>query len=310
MPEDLNSRLRGAMDLSALTKKDQPVNSDQAPVSLELPALTVEITEANLRIYLEISTRVPLVIDFYSSQDDSVLLSEKLNKLAVEANGAFLLGRIDISAHARVAEAFSVQQAATVIAVLKGQPFPLFNGNVELDQITVVINKLLEVAAGNGVTEKISVNQDAPAVATTPRLPKHHQDAAEALNAGENQKALEMYQQILRESPADQLAAAGRTYCHRGFCARLRRATDKLPERYQGRTTANEGSLAQVLRDRRKNRPNRCSSSRSTYVDALLALLSRLEPDRTQRRNGYFRRVRLPVSAFTVCGNTTHIAYA
>jgi len=209
MPEDLNSRLRGAMDLSALTKKDQPVNSDQAPVSLELPALTVEITEANLRTYLEISTRVPLVIDFYSSQDDSVLLSEKLNKLAVEANGAFLLGRIDISAHARVAEAFSVQQAATVIAVLKGQPFPLFNGNVELDQITVVINKLLEVAAGNGVTEKISVNQDAPAVATTPRLPKHHQDAAEALNAGENQKALEMYQQILRESPADQLAAAG-----------------------------------------------------------------------------------------------------
>jgi len=209
MPEDLNSRLRGAMDLSALTKKDQPVNSDQAPVSLELPALTVEITEANLRTYLEISTRVPLVIDFYSSQDDSVLLSEKLNKLAVEANGAFLLGRIDISAHARVAEAFSVQQAATVIAVLKGQPFPLFNGNVELDQITAVINKLLEVAAGNGVTEKISVNQDAPAVATTPRLPKHHQDAAEALNAGENQKALEMYQQILRESPADQLAAAG-----------------------------------------------------------------------------------------------------
>ena len=209
MPEDLNSRLRGAMDLSALTKKEQPVNSDQAPVSLELPALTVEITEANLRTYLEISTRVPLVIDFYSSQDDSVLLSEKLNKLAVEANGAFLLGRIDISAHARVAEAFSVQQAATVIAVLKGQPFPLFNGNVELDQITAVINKLLEVAAGNGVTEKISVNQDAPAVATTPRLPKHHQDAAEALNAGENQKALEMYQQILRESPADQLAAAG-----------------------------------------------------------------------------------------------------
>ena len=40
-------------------------------------------------------------------------------------------------------------------------------------------------------------------------MPKHHIEAAEALNAGENQKALAMYQQILRESPADTLAAAG-----------------------------------------------------------------------------------------------------
>jgi len=206
MAEDLNSRLRGAMDLSSLNKK---VDAPSSEVSLELPSLFAEITEANLRTYLEISTRVPLVIDFYSSQEDSVALSEKLSKLADEANGAFLLGRIDVNAHARVAEAFSVQQAATVIAVLKGQPFPLFNGNVELEQITVVIKKLLEVAAGNGVTERIQVNENAQPVPAAPKLPKHHQEAAEALNAGENQKALEMYQQILRESPADQLAAAG-----------------------------------------------------------------------------------------------------
>jgi putative thioredoxin len=209
MVEDLNSRLRGAMDLSALTKKDDASPTGDSPVSLELPSLVAEITEANLRTYLEISIRVPLVIDFYSSQEDSVALSEKLSKLAIEANGAFLLGRIDVQAHARVAEAFSVQQAGTVIAVLKGQPFPLFNGNVELEQITMVINKLLEVAVGNGVTERITVNESAQAVSTAPRLPKHHQEAADALNAGENQKALELYQQILRESPADQLAAAG-----------------------------------------------------------------------------------------------------
>ena len=209
MVEDLNSRLRGAMDLSALTKKVDPSPTSDSPVSLELPSLVAEITEANLRTYLEISIRVPLVIDFYSSQEDSVALSEKLTKLAIEANGAFLLGRIDVEAHARVAEAFSVQQAGTVIAVLKGQPFPLFNGNVELEQITMVINKLLEVAVGNGVTERITLNESAQAVSTAPRLPKHHQEAADALNAGENQKALELYQQILRESPADQLAAAG-----------------------------------------------------------------------------------------------------
>jgi len=209
MVEDLNSRLRGAMDLSALNKKDESKAQPAAPISLELPSLIAEITEANLRTYLELSTRVPILIDFYSAQDDSVALSEKLSKLAEEANGALLLGRIDIDAHKRVAEAFSVQQAATVIAVLKGQPFPLFNGNVELEQITSIINKLLEVAAGNGVTERISVNQSAQPISTTPKLPKHHLEAAEALNAGENQKALEMYQQILRESPADSLAAAG-----------------------------------------------------------------------------------------------------
>lgn len=208
MVEDLNSRLRGAMDLSSLNK-NQATTPESNPVSLELPSLVAEISEANLRTYLEISTRVPLVIDFYSQQEDSIALSGKLATLAAEANGAILLGKIDVEAHKRVAEAFSVQQAATVIAVLKGQPVPLFNGNVELEQITSIINKLLEVAAGNGVTERITVNESAQPISTAPKLPKHHLDAAEALNAGENQKALEMYQQILRESPADTLAAAG-----------------------------------------------------------------------------------------------------
>lgn len=208
MAEDLNSRLRGAMDLSSLNKQNS-ATAESAPISLELPSLIAEITEANLRTYLELSTRVPLVIDFYSQQVESVALSEKLEALAKEANGALLLGRIDVAAHKRVAEAFSVQQAATVIAVLKGQPFPLFNGNVELEQITSIINKLLEVAASNGVTERITVNESAQAISTAPKLPKNHMEAAEALNAGENQKALELYQQILRESPADSLAAAG-----------------------------------------------------------------------------------------------------
>ncbi len=208
MAEDLNSRLRGAMDLSALSSKSN-ATQPSTPVSLELPSLIAEITEANLRTYLEISNKVPLVIDFYSQREDSIALSEKLLALAKEANGALLLGRIDIESHKRVAEAFSVQQAATVVAVLKGQPFPLFNGNVELEQITSIINKLLEVAVGNGVTERISVNESAEPISTAPKLPKNHQEAAEALNAGDNQKALELYQQILRESPADALAAAG-----------------------------------------------------------------------------------------------------
>lgn len=208
MAEDLNSRLRGAMDLSALSNKSNAMQSS-TPVSLELPSLIAEITEANLRTYLEISNKVPLVIDFYSQREDSIALSEKLLALAKEANGSLLLGRIDIESHKRVAEAFSVQQAATVVAVLKGQPFPLFNGNVELEQITSIINKLLEVAVGNGVTERISVNESAEPISTAPKLPKNHQEAAEALNAGDNQKALELYQQILRESPADALAAAG-----------------------------------------------------------------------------------------------------
>lgn len=209
MAEDLNARLRGAIDLSALSKKDDAESADQNQVSLELPSLVAEINETNLRRYLEISTRVPLVIDFYSDSEESEKLSEKLSKLAAEAKGAFLLGRIDTRAQARVAEAFSVQQAATVIAVLKGQPFPLFNGNVELEQIIMVVNKLLEVAVGNGVTDRVTVSESAQPIPSAPKLPKHHQEAADALNAGDNQKALELYQQILRESPADSLAAAG-----------------------------------------------------------------------------------------------------
>lgn len=207
MAED--SRLRGAMDLSQLSNK--PAEAPGGPIErLELPSLIVEITESNLRSYLAISERVPVVIDFYSnSEEASKSLSRKLGELTVSLDGAVLLGRIDIDAHKRVADAFSVQQSATVIAVLKGQPFPLFNEDIELEKIQPVFAKLLEVAASNGVTEKILITENAAPISSAPTLPKPHLDAAEALNAGENQKALEMYQQILRENPADALAAAG-----------------------------------------------------------------------------------------------------
>lgn len=208
MSDAFNASLRGAVDLSALNKK--PVDDASPSPAIELQSLSFEITESNLRNYIGLTEQVPMVVCFTSDGDQtSINLLNKLSEISTKYSGSFVVGQIDIDTHRRVAEAFSVEQAGNVLAVIKGQPFPLFQGDQSIENISMVIDKLLEVAAGNGVTGKATVNESAEPVSTAAKLPPQHQEAVDALNAGEYQKANELYQKILLQSPADPLAAAG-----------------------------------------------------------------------------------------------------
>ena len=208
MADAFSSNLRGAVDLSSLNKAKQEPEAQAAAV--ELASLVVEITESNLRNILGLTERVPLVVEFFKTGDESSqALSKQLESIVNQMAGAIVLGRIDIEAHRRVADAFSVEQPATVIAVLKGQPFPLFQSAQEDASIRAIFEKLLEVGRSNGVTGSAVVNAEAAPLTSAAKLPPQHQEAVEALNAGEYQKASELYQKILREAPADPMAAAG-----------------------------------------------------------------------------------------------------
>ena len=215
MSDQFSSSFRGALDLSSLR---QPPNKDTdlpsaeaaAPTVVKVASLVSELTEVNLRHYLELSSKLVVLVDFFSTADESsVALSQKLESIVPSFGGKVILCRLEIEQQQRVVEAFAVNQPATLLAMMAGQPVPLFAGDQDLDKIQAVIEKLLLVAENNAITGTAVVDQSAEPVPTTPQLPPKHKAAVELLNSGSYAEAKAQYQQILNETPSDPIAAAG-----------------------------------------------------------------------------------------------------
>jgi putative thioredoxin len=216
MSDQFSSSFRGALDLSSLRQPppnkatDLPSAEAAAPTVVKVASLVSELTEVNLRHYLELSSKLVVLVDFFSTADESsVSLSQKLESVVPSFGGKVILCRLEIEKQQRVVEAFAVNQPATLLAMMAGQPVPLFAGDQDLDKIQAVIEKLLLVAENNAITGTAVVDESAEPVPTTPQLPPKHKAAVELLNSGSYAEAKAQYQQILNETPSDPIAAAG-----------------------------------------------------------------------------------------------------
>ena len=214
MADQSNANLRGAYDLSSLRQQPNPspadaaIAQDSSPVAVA--SLISVMTEVNLRHFLELSSKVVVLVDFFSTEaEESVSLSKKLGAIVANMDGKVLLSRVDVNEQPRVVEAFAVTQPATLLAMVAGQPVPLFVGDVEHDKIEEIISKLLVIAAKNGVTSVAVVDPNIEPAPTTAQLPPKHKAAVELLNSGAYADAKAAYQQILNETPSDPIAAAG-----------------------------------------------------------------------------------------------------
>jgi putative thioredoxin len=147
--------MRGAYDLSSLRQASAPATNPNAGQAVQaqpaetitVQSLVAELTEANLRHYLGLSNQVIVLVDFKSKNDEaSVSLSAKLESVIANFEGKAVLCQVDVDSHQRVAEAFSVSQPATFLAMMAGQPVPLFVGDQEIEKVQTIIEKLLIVA--------------------------------------------------------------------------------------------------------------------------------------------------------------------
>ena len=120
-------------------------------------SLVVDVKAQNLREVVETSTRVPVVVVLHSSRSRaSTDLAERLQTLAQEYAGRFQLGRVDVDTAPEVAQALQATAVPTVVALIAGQPVPLFQGAIPADQLRELLDQLLELAARNGVTGRLS----------------------------------------------------------------------------------------------------------------------------------------------------------
>ena len=202
----LGSALRGAVDLSSL--RNRPAQQEQAAPAGSAPDLVLEVSDQTFGQVMEVSARIPVVVDLFSARfEQSVQLSAVLDKVVRSLGGRVVLAKVDIDQNPQIVQAFQVQSMPAAVALIAGRPVPMFNSVVDEEQARGVFAQLLELAAQQGVTGSIEGAADEGDSA--PPLPPLHQEAFDAIERGDNAAAIAAYEKALKENPRDEQAAAG-----------------------------------------------------------------------------------------------------
>jgi len=287
--------VRGAVDLSSFGRPVAPPPGEPggAPAA---GGFVVDTTEATFQQVIEQSMQVPVVVLLWVATDEAnARLATTLGRLVDSYEGAMLLARVDVQAYPQIAQAFQVQGVPTAVAVLAGQPVPLFQGAADEDQVRDVLDQVLAAAEANGITGRLTAApgagaaEDASEPAPEPELPPLHQKAYDAIAANDLETAIAAYEQALKENPKDADAAAGLANVQllertsRMTLEDVRRAAADAPDDVQAQLDVADLDLA--------------GGKVEDALGRLIELVARLTGDDRERL-----RVRL-VDYFTILGN-------
>jgi putative thioredoxin len=209
---------RGAVDLGALATARQNQAKAAAAMATAPAGVVIDVTVETFQAeVIDRSMTVPVVIDLWAQWcDPCKQLSPVLEKLAADDAGRWVLAKVDVDAEQQIAAAFQVQSIPSVVAVIKGQPVPLFQGAYPEAQIRQILDELLKVAAEQGVDGTVG-SAPVPAAAEPatealdPEVPvdPRFEAAFDAIEAGDWAAAAKAYQAILAADPGDPDARAG-----------------------------------------------------------------------------------------------------
>jgi putative thioredoxin len=198
----------GAVDLGALAAKKKSAASQGT-------SLTIDVTTGEFeQVVLGQSQKIPIVLDVWAEWcGPCKQLSPILEELAAEYAGRILIAKVDADGEPQIAQALQVQSIPSVFAVIKGQLIPLFQGAYPKDQIRQIFDKLLELAAEQGLSADVSE----PAITEAGSAPEPEEEpvdprfdaAAVAVDAGDWIAAKIAYQGILDSDPGDLDAQGG-----------------------------------------------------------------------------------------------------
>ena len=148
--------LAGAIDLEGLKHqvKAEPGQAGGAPAA---GGYVIDVTQNNFQAVAQASATYPIVIFMWVPTDNRLFdMARELGDAVNGMDGKLQLARIDVSREPEIAQAFGVQGAPALFALIGGRPMPILQGmpqGDEMTQITTqVLPQLVQVAAQAGVT--------------------------------------------------------------------------------------------------------------------------------------------------------------
>ncbi len=180
-----------AVDLSSLGKPKS------APMG---PTPGVAVTAENLTTeFLPLSkTRAVILFCWSPRSAESVEMLNVMGTLEATYKGSWSLGHVDIDAQPQVAQALQTQKIPYAVALINEQIVPLFEQAYPEAQIRLVLDKVLTLAAEQGVG-------DIPVEIIEPE----EEEAVTALEAGDFATAEIAYKKLLARKPTDSFAKLG-----------------------------------------------------------------------------------------------------
>jgi putative thioredoxin len=215
-PRDFS--LYGAVDLGARQAATQrkamaaraaasapDAGEDDAPAGDEASAFVFDVTEQTFNTDVALRSRTtPVIIDLWAEWcGPCKQLSPVLEKLASEANGAWVLAKIDVDANPRLAQAFQAQSIPMVVAIIGGQMVDAFLGAMPEAQIRQWLDQVLSVA------DQLGVSTGAPGQSeesTADEVPAAYREAREAMEEGDLDNAAAILEKALSDVPGDAVA--------------------------------------------------------------------------------------------------------
>ncbi|MDJ0316365.1 tetratricopeptide repeat protein [Arthrobacter antibioticus] len=235
--------LRGAVDLSALKNR---ATATQAGAPTGGSPYAVDVNEQSFQEFVQLSQKVPVVVSLGSGRSQqSAQVNSLLEPLITEYGGKLALGRVDVDSSPQIAQAFGITAVPTVIALINGQPVPMFEGELPEEQIREFFTELLKVAASNGVTGTLGGPAEPAAEAEEPPLPPLHQAARDAIDAGDLALAQSSYEKALAEMPNDSAAKIGLAQVH--LMIRTAEINVVQAEEFRTRAAADQDDLEALL---------------------------------------------------------------
>ena len=180
-----------AFDLSSLGKPATPtpqISAGKAVTKENLAADFVELSMTKPVILLCWTTRAPHSLDTLAI----------LDALQKDSNDLWELGSVDVDLAPEVAGALQARTVPYAVALVGGQPIPLFEEAMTESEIKGVIAKLLSIAAEQGIG---SVPEE--------KLEPEEEEALAALEAGDLVRAEDAYKRFLARMPANPYAKLG-----------------------------------------------------------------------------------------------------
>jgi putative thioredoxin len=247
-PRDFS--IYGAVDLGARQQAEQRRQTVQAGTDGDGDSAVIDVTEETFNSdVVERSRTTPVIIDLWAEWcGPCKQLSPVLEKLAGEADGQWVLAKVDVDANQRLAQALQVQSIPMVVAVIGGQLVDGFLGALPEAQVKQWISQVVaaaeQIAAGPGEAGPDDAQQAGPQGGpagpggpggpagpsgpagpggpTGPGGPRGpggpggpdpsnpaFAEAQEAMQRGDMDAAADAFRRVLSASPADPVAKVG-----------------------------------------------------------------------------------------------------